>query len=79
MICCRVAAITLLLLQLIIACLAFHVNYPNYLQNTVAKRSNMDLAFMQMYDLCDTDTNGIFTPDEYPCLDDALRIFFGRK
>ncbi|KAL8578666.1 hypothetical protein ACOMHN_007124 [Nucella lapillus] len=48
------------------------------LVHTVAKkRGNMDLVFIQMYQLCDRDRNGLFSAVEFHCLNDMLRLLIG--
>ena len=52
--------------------------YPSI--HTVAKkRGNMDLAFIQVYQLCDLDRNGQFSPRELQCLSDMLRLLLGAR
>jgi hypothetical protein len=43
------------------------------------KRGNMDLAFMQMYQLCDRDRDGGFSPQELQCLRDIVRLLIGSR
>ena len=50
--------------------------YP-YIHTVAKKRGNMDLAFIQMYQLCDLDRNGLFSPRELQCLNDMLRLLIG--
>lgn len=40
----------------------------------VEKRSSRDLAFFQMYRLCDRDRNGHFTHSELSCLNQMLHM-----
>lgn len=51
--------------------------YPS--EDRVQKRGSRDLAFFQMYQLCDMDRNGHFSHSELQCLNGLIRVLLGLR